>query len=118
MTVADLLAKIGFGKVPAEEPENTESLAAYAGTYLGFAPTDESAVVLGEIELIITSEKVAVKMATGLQIETNALNVSEFVPMTRAEVEAQFKADSTSAAKMVGFTTRTGHPKMLFLKEA
>lgn len=89
----------------------------FMGVYRGFAPTDESAVALGEIEATITEETIVVRMATGLKIEEERLSRSEFVPMTPVEVAAEYQdsdAGRAIALNTVGFRGDAGYPKLLF----
>ena len=43
-------------------------LAGLEGIYVGFSPTDESAVGMGEMQLTITPFSCEIKMATGLKL--------------------------------------------------
>lgn len=97
------------------------SLKQFVGTYLGFAPTDESAVVCGEIEIIIDDEQIKIRHATGLKIEEKEIRVSDFEPLTREEVRAQFQEGqdaSDHSLRMAGFKNKSGdHPLLLFTKD-
>lgn len=101
-----------------EQAGSTSPLATFEGTYLGFSPTDESAVVMGEMEIVISHENIAVRMATGLKIETDTTNPADFISMTSEEVQAEFNSRSAIVDRTVGFRTENGHPKLLFLKDA
>lgn len=48
------------------------------GTYKGFTPTDESAVMLGEIEVVIDDNWLLSHVATGLGIEEERVSVDLF----------------------------------------
>lgn len=54
-----------------------------SGTYKGFGPTDQSAVAMGEVELVITmDQKAIIRFATGLELEQRQLDLSQFVVVT------------------------------------
>lgn len=41
------------------------------GTYMGFAPTDESGVGMGELEFVINDDTITMRFATGLEIQSD-----------------------------------------------
>lgn len=92
------------------------SMQEFKGVYFGFAPTDESAVGLGELEVTISDTKIKARMATGLKIEDDDLLVSNLQPMTSEEVTAEFRPGSPLASRVVGFRAGSGHPILLFFK--
>lgn len=57
-------------------------------------------------------------MATGHRIQEEKMSVAEFVSMTTREVKAEFKDGSEYPARTVGFMSKTGFPKLLFLKDS
>lgn len=96
--------------------QERNSLEGWSGVYLGFFPTDESAIGIGEIEISI-DEEVKFRMATGLEIREEKIAAAEFFPMTSHEIEEEFEAGSGYPKRVVGFRTETGFPKFLFLKD-
>lgn len=93
------------------------SLSAHEGMYLGFSPTDESAVVMGEIEMIIARDAISIRMATGLKIQAESMKADDFVPMTEQEIAAEYNPGSDAPAQLVGFRTNHGNPKLLLMKD-
>lgn len=93
----------------------------FKGVYLGFAPTDESAVVSGEMEVTIDDERIISRHATGLRIQEEEILVSEFEPMTPEEVRDQYNegeegAECSSGA--AGFKNKSEYyPLFLFTKD-
>lgn len=92
-------------------------MKAYEGIYLGFSPTDESAVGFGEMEITISEKDVEVRMATGLKIQEEKISVADFVPMTEQEVKEVFKDGSEYPMRTVGFKTEEGFPRLLFVND-
>ncbi len=60
------------------------------GTYRGFTPTDESAVCLGEIKIVIDADRFVMIVATGVKIEEASVNMSDLREMTDDEIAADF----------------------------
>ena len=60
------------------------------GTYRGFSPTDESAVGLGEIEVIFSEDGVRIRLATGLEIEEYAFATTQCRELAKHELDAAF----------------------------
>ena len=54
----------------------------FKGIYLGFSPTDESDVLMGEIEITISDKTAKLRMATGLKIEEEEISLDDFETMT------------------------------------
>ena len=110
------IAAVCFGANTASSMKQG-SLNDYEGVYLGLSPTDESAVMLGEMEITISGRDVKIRMATGTKIQEERMNVAEFVSMKAQEVKEIFKDGSEYPARTVGFKTKRGFPKLLFLKD-
>jgi len=74
------------------------------GTYRGFAPTDESPIAMGELEVTINESSVRTRMATGLKIETDDIPLSELKPMTRDQLRGVYVDESPYIDRSVGFS--------------
>ncbi len=61
------------------------------GTYLGYSPTDESAVGVGEIEIVIGDETMSMRFATGLMIETDSLPRADVRGLSSEEIAAHYE---------------------------
>lgn len=86
-----------------------------SGTYLGFSPTDESAVMCGEVEIVINDTHLHWRHAGGLYIDAAAIPLTDFREMTRDEIAAEFKPGASSVDKVViGYAQIGGGPKLLF----
>jgi len=112
---------LSISRIPVlAQREQKESLKSFEGIYLGFSPTDESDVIMGEIEITIKGADIKIRMATGLMIQTEKMGVADFVQMTAQEVKEIFKDGSEYPARTVGFKARekSGFPKLLFLKNS
>ncbi len=86
------------------------------GTYLGFSPTDESGVGVGELEVIISDDNVNFRFATGLEVHSDEAP-REFRELTPDELAELFNpgADVTGArAYMLG----DDGPIFLFLADS
>jgi len=90
-------------------------LSQFEGQYLGFAPTDESEVGMGEIEVIITSTIIKLRIATGRKIHQEELSTSDF-QLTIEEIGLETTDDNTeiTAFKKWG----SDYPKLIFLKDS
>lgn len=55
--------------------QNSEHSRLADGIYRGFGPTDESAMMLGEVELVIKGNVAHVRMATGHQVEEGEMDL-------------------------------------------
>lgn len=89
----------------------------FLGKYVGFAPTDESAVVMGEIEAVISEERIVIRMATGITIQTEEIPTSIFQRMSATQVLSQFNPGTGQHEKVVGFIADEGYPILLFLPD-
>jgi len=96
-------------------PRSTD-LHDYRGRYLGHAPTDESATRCGELEMHITNDVVRFRQATGLGIHRSEISREGLVPMTQAEVDAEYFPGAFASVVTVGFKEKEhGRFKLLFL---
>lgn len=86
------------------------------GTYRGFAPTDESPIMLGELEVSITKEAVNIRHAGGFKIGEEEIPISMFKPMTKDELSALYKEGSKAVDELVGFSVNG--MKYIFLPNA
>ena len=84
------------------KPTKQYGLEDLYGTYLGFSPTDESPIAMGELEVTISESTIKFRMATGLKIHSEE-GPNALVPMTEEEIAAAYLAGSSYAKKTVGF---------------
>lgn len=74
------------------------------GVYVGFSPTDESAVLMGEIEFTITKDTVRMRTATGLELKKEESEISELGVTEMSETELrELLADPSAASEIRGF---------------
>lgn len=95
------------------------NLASYRGTYRGLSPTDESAIAMGEAQLVIGTDEITFSLAAGHEVVTERFPVTDLEPMTAEEVKAQFKEGSDVPREITGaFKGRfNDFPKLLFFKD-
>ncbi len=67
------------------EGERKHQLEDFYGVYRGLAPTDESPIVCGEIEISIDKEKVNIRMASGLKVLEDEFTTSSLIPISEEE---------------------------------
>lgn len=65
------------------------------GIYKGLAPTDESALIRGELIITIDDEEVGIEFATGHEVECSTTARSELRQLSLEEVEAMFVVAAT-----------------------
>jgi hypothetical protein len=70
--------------------EKKSPLNGLEGVYLGFHPTDESAIQYGEFELTITPDKLTLRMATGLKVDVEEKAIQD---LALTEMSAEEKAE-------------------------
>ncbi len=87
----------------------------FEGLYLGLSPTDESAVGLGEIEVLIDKEKFKVRIATGLEIQEQEYLLSDFHPMTPEELKRSLPAQHNPEVEVTAFKHFSNFPELWFL---
>ena len=97
-------------------------LESFYGKYLGFFPTDESSMGLGEVEMIITAETIVIRMATGLEIQEEVVNTSEFEFVSEAETLKKLaeigSIDNVPVVNIVGELRHiSGVPTLTFVGE-
>ncbi|OGZ05441.1 MAG: hypothetical protein A3C93_01065 [Candidatus Lloydbacteria bacterium RIFCSPHIGHO2_02_FULL_54_17] len=114
-----VLVLAGFfgGCTQSTQSASENTLAAFEGTYVGFSPTDESAVRMGEMEITIKGQEISMRMATGHRIQEEKMSTVEFVPMTAQEVKELFREGSKYPERTTGFKGTTGLPKFLFFRD-
>lgn len=88
----------------------------FAGIYRGLSPTDESALVAGEIEVTVTEKLLKINMATGITVLAEEIPLDGFVQMTDSEVSAFYKEGTDFPRRSVGFKGPSGYPQLLFLQ--
>lgn len=88
------------------------------GTYRGFAPTDESPIASGELEITITQDTVTVKHATGLELSTDAFPTTFLTQMPKEEIAPIYQDGSQYIDRSIGFWSGTGTMKWLFIPDA
>jgi len=84
------------------------------GTYLGFAPTDESGVGVGELEVVIDDNTVTFRHATGLTIEENDGPRSLLREMSAAEIASLFNEGADLSNVTTGYRFGENGPIFLF----
>jgi hypothetical protein len=94
----------------------------FFGKYLGFSPTDESSIGMGEMEMVIGQEKIAIRMATGLKIHVESMDISEFEVVSPEDVLKEFlEKDSECPVKLENIVGELKHkrgaPVLIFLRE-
>ncbi len=92
------------------------NIKTYFGTYIGFSPTDESKIGLGEIEMIIDEHGLKMRHATGLTIREETALLEQVRELTGDEVRSHFIADSDQHTRVDGFQVGRG-AVLLFWKE-
>ena len=86
----------------------TNQITSYFGTYTGLAPTDESKIAMGEIEIIISEHGLKSRHATGLRIVEETFPFQQFRKLSPDELRPQFKADSDAHTRVDGFQLEEG----------
>jgi len=84
------------------------SLKDLQGTYLGFSPTDESPMAMGELEVTVTENSLKFKSANAHNVEEMEAPISVFSSMTEEEMMQVWEEGSEYIEKSVGFTTPNG----------
>lgn len=84
--------------------EENEALKPFAGVYRGFSPTDESAIMIGELEVTISTRLLKTRWATGLRIEEGQVAASKLKMMSEEELSDLFQEGSSMADQTVAFT--------------
>ena len=104
-----------------------DKLQDLRGLYRGFGPTDESAVGVGEVEISINETEVNFRIATGLEIQKDTFEISDFVLAENGETEELVKSLEEARAQtpeskdeelgLKGyFKHKSGIPMMIFLE--
>lgn len=88
------------------------------GTYRGFAPTDESPIAAGELEINITKNTITVRHATGLKLMTEALPTIALIQLPKEEVATVYQNGSPYNDRSIGFWSGIDTVKWLFLPDA
>ncbi len=117
LSLKNLVTCGAFGIALAGCPAPT-SLNPYLGTYYGFIPTDESAVMVGEAKLVLGEEEMTIEHATGLEIQKETVTYERFADeyreLSREEILKKFKTPED--ASYVGVAYAGVHnPDTLFL---
>ncbi len=73
------------------KPRQESPLTAREGTYIGFGPTDESGVGLGELEVTIDSQAIKFRMATGLEIMEDEFEINDANELSPEEIMLLFE---------------------------
>jgi len=90
--------------LPRQESQNQSSaLTQLYGTYRGFAPTDESPIAMGELEIILSNSSMKIRMATGLKIDYAEIPASELKPMDKKAIQDVYVEGSHLAEQTIGF---------------
>jgi len=88
---------------------SNDVLEQFRGIYRGFAPTDESPIALGELEVSINKETMKLRYATGLEIITDQIKLSKLNSMTKTELKKLYVEESEYVDKSVGFSYEHMH---------
>lgn len=98
-------------------------LETFFGKYVGFGPTDESNCGMGEMEMTIDAEKIKIRMATGLEIQEDELNISEFDVVEPETILAEFQSKTNSGEEVKidnivgGLRHKNRYPEIIFLRD-
>ncbi len=87
------------------------------GHYRGFAPTDESPIAMGELEIFVTKQALTIRHATGLGIEKTVIPTSNFTEMSRNDVATLYEPNNPVVERIVGFSMGQ-NMKYLFIPDA
>lgn len=89
-----------------------EEIEAYAGTYIGLSPSDESAVGMGELEVTISERGATFRLASGLGIE-----IHEVEPDDTEEVPVDQLTSLLENPEAVPIlrALRVGHQTLIFV---
>ena len=96
--------------------ERTHLMTGLEGTYLGFSPTDESAVMLGELEVKIDDRSLVSRMATGLEIRVESVPLTDFRQLLSDEIASMLQGGIEQAVRYRVY--HIGDAKFLFLPDA
>jgi hypothetical protein len=99
------------------EKAKAQGIAAFAGTYRGFTPSDASPVRVGEIELEVTEKDLFVRIATGDRVLKDMVSTKGTRVMSREEIAAIYSEPGSFRDRTVGFET-SGGIKLYFLRDA
>lgn len=94
----------------------TTSISELCGTFRGFAPTDESPIALGELEVTIMDSSVQLRHASGFRIDEAKFSTSELEAMSTEEIGGLYVEGSSAPTKLIGFKTDDGM-KYIFSKD-
>jgi hypothetical protein len=83
-----------------------EALKQFYGVYRGFAPTDESPIAMGELEITIDEAALKLRMATGLKIDSDEVPLYNLELMTKDDMREVYQEGSPFIDKSVGFKYR------------
>ncbi len=92
------------------------TLSRLYGTYRGFAPTDESPIAMGELEVVLSDSTMRFRMATGLKIEKEKIPTSKLRLMKREAVQEAYVNGSPMVERTIGLEAYG--IKYLFLPDA
>ncbi len=92
-----------------------KTLKELVGVYVGFSPTDESAVQLGEMEMTITENTVKLRMATGLEIQETSFPTDLLAPLSGEELEHWHKVNEHFRGRISVFRGLKNRSSMLIL---
>lgn len=85
------------------------------GTYRGFTPTDESAVGVGEMQIIINTQRLSMLIATGLKVQEDHMDLSDVHELRPSEIAAEFN-DGADIDGVRGFRLGDTGVRLLFLR--
>jgi hypothetical protein len=91
-----------------EEHQNVASVVSdpfekLRGVYRGFAPTDESPIGVGELEITITQDSMDYRHATGLEVINEKYPLSHFVEASKEHVRSCFEPRFSEVDSVQGF---------------
>ncbi len=93
---------------------------SFVGTYRGIMRSDASPVGYGEVEMVIDSAGLKIRIATGSRIDVQERPAAEFIALGLVQTAALFKPGSEYLKRFTAFSSaRNRWPmKMLFMSDA
>jgi hypothetical protein len=96
-------------------PSEEHALKDFEGTYVGFGPSDESAVGMGELSITIDGRSITSRYATGLEVQTDVASVQEAVEALPEEITPDY-IDTFGPDGVRVF--KVGHLQYIFLTKS
>lgn len=98
---------------------NAGDLGPYSGEYRGIMRSDSSPIGYGEVEMRINKRTLTVRIATGKGVDVQERKWDEYLPLSKGEVAALFRAGSAYPARVSAFRSGKNRwpMKILFLSD-